>query len=92
MLIPIRCISCSAVIADKYNFYIKRLKEKKQLENTKNEKNSKITIDDLHIDNDDILNKHFDKNLAKDILDQLEIHRYCCRRMFLGNIDLIEHI
>jgi DNA-directed RNA polymerase subunit N (RpoN/RPB10) len=89
MLIPVRCFTCGHVIADKYNFYIKRLKEKKEIEN---QKKSKKTIDDLNINNDDILKKHFDENIAKEILDQLEIERYCCRRMFLGNTDLINHI
>ena len=26
------------------------------------------------------------------VLDQLELHKYCCRRMFLGNVHLITHI
>jgi DNA-directed RNA polymerase subunit N len=27
---------------------------------------------------------------AKDILDEFELERFCCRSMFLGQVDLIE--
>ncbi len=26
----------------------------------------------------------------KDVLDDLGMHRYCCRQMFLGHVDLID--
>ena len=26
------------------------------------------------------------------VMDELELHRYCCRRMFLGNVHLITYI
>lgn len=29
---------------------------------------------------------------AAKVLDELDIKRYCCRRMFLGHVDLIDEI
>jgi len=60
MLIPVRCFSCSKVIADKYKKYLK-LKE----ENTEN---------------------------TEQIFKKLKLKRYCCRRMLLSHIDLIEKL
>jgi len=32
------------------------------------------------------------KENPKDVLDDLGYTRYCCRRMFLGNVELIDEI
>ena len=29
---------------------------------------------------------------AQIVLDKLEIERYCCRRLFVGNVDLIDEV
>jgi DNA-directed RNA polymerase I, II, and III subunit RPABC5 len=34
--------------------------------------------------------KYFEKNFKKDILDELGLNRYCCRRHMLGNVDMID--
>ena len=33
-----------------------------------------------------------EKSIEGEMLDDLEIHKYCCRRMFLGNVHLISYI
>ena len=33
-----------------------------------------------------------DKEPAEKVLDELHVQRYCCRRMLLGNVDLIDDI
>ncbi|ASI13364.1 DNA-directed RNA polymerase subunit N [Candidatus Mancarchaeum acidiphilum] len=58
MLMPIRCFTCGAVVADKWEEYDKRV-------NKENENPGKV-------------------------LDELGVKRYCCRRMFLSNNDLLE--
>jgi DNA-directed RNA polymerase subunit N len=58
MMMPVRCFSCGAVIADKWEAYDKRV-------NKENEQPDKV-------------------------LDDLSIKRYCCRRMFVGNVELID--
>ena len=75
MIIPIRCMSCGAVIADKWLYYQKKVAEMK----ISNEKNK-------------VGHKNFDEIQTKTIMDELDLHRYCCRRMFLGHVDLIDEI
>ncbi len=36
--------------------------------------------------------KMFDTVQTKEILDKLKLHKYCCRRVFLGHVDLIDEI
>ena len=37
-------------------------------------------------------NKTSEPIQTKKILDDLDLHKYCCRRMFLGHVDLIDEI
>ena len=57
-MIPVRCFSCGAVIADKWEDYDKRVNK--------------------------------DKETAGKVLDEMGVKRYCCRRMFLSNVELID--
>lgn len=59
MLFPVRCFTCGAVIADKYEEYKKRVKE--------GEKPVKV-------------------------LESLGVERYCCRRMFLSHVEVMDKI
>ncbi|KAG8700376.1 DNA-directed RNA polymerase II subunit L [Ceratobasidium sp. 395] len=59
MIIPVRCFSCGKVIGDKWEDYVKLLK-------------------------DDVT--------EGDAMDQLGLKRYCCRRMVLTHVDLIEKL
>lgn len=78
MIIPVRCFTCGHVIADKWNYYVKRCKE---LEKEQQEKN------------DGSLNpQHFEKTVRQKVFEELELDRICCRRMFLGHVDLIDII
>ena len=76
MIIPIRCFTCGKVIADKWEDY-KKLK-------TKHNHNK---------DEDTVINiSNVKKTPEGKTLDDLNIKRMCCRRMFLGQIDLIDII
>lgn len=33
-----------------------------------------------------------DGNTPKEVLDSLNIKRYCCRRMFLGHVDILNSV
>ncbi|MGQ9780882.1 MAG: DNA-directed RNA polymerase subunit N [Nitrososphaeria archaeon] len=59
MMIPIRCFTCGALIADKYEEYKKRV--------SAGEEPGKV-------------------------LDELGVKRYCCRRMFISNVDIVDQI
>ena len=36
--------------------------------------------------------KYFDDNSSKELLDKLGLDRYCCRRMMLGHVDIIDDL
>jgi len=57
-MMPVRCFSCGAVVADKWEDYDKRVNK--------------------------------DKESAGKVLDEMGVRRYCCRRMFLSNVELID--
>ncbi len=59
MIVPVRCFSCGAVIADKYEEFRRRVEE-----------------------NED----------PKQVLDELGVTRYCCRRMLLSHRDFIDDV
>ncbi len=58
MMMPVRCFSCGAVVADKWEEYDTRVNKGREE--------------------------------AGKVLDELGVKRYCCRRMFIGNIELID--
>lgn len=76
MIVPIRCFTCAKIIADKYDYYITEV--------AKLEKEGKI--------NDDPDYKYFSKIHTKEILDNLGLTRYCCRRMLLSTSDMMDII
>ncbi|CCO31223.1 DNA-directed RNA polymerases I, II, and III subunit RPABC5 Short=RNA polymerases I, II, and III subunit ABC5 [Rhizoctonia solani AG-1 IB] len=59
MIIPVRCFTCGKVIGDKWEDYVRLLR-------------------------DDVT--------EGDAMDQLGLKRYCCRRMVLTHVDLIEKL
>lgn len=76
MIVPIRCFTCNKIMADKYDYYMKEV--------AKLEKEGKI--------NDDPDYKYFSKIHTKEILDNLGLVRYCCRRMLLSTSDMMDII
>ena len=82
MIIPVRCFTCNKVISDKWVPFVEKVNEKKD--------KSSETIEDLDIDYIDLKNPK--KSIEGVAMDELGLHRYCCRRMFLGNVHLITYI
>lgn len=76
MIIPIRCFTCGKLLAHLWNKYQEQLQEKYGEINDKNE------IEKLK-------NEGTFENQS---LNELKIDRYCCRRMFLSNVDLCDKI
>lgn len=75
MIIPIRCLSCGKVLADKWEYY------KKKCEEMKLEKNDPENPSE---------SKHLIEPFKKNILDALGLDRYCCRRHMLTHVDIID--
>ena len=76
MQIPIRCFTCGKIMADKYDYYI--------------EKANKLEKEGAKVK--DPTFKHFSKIHTGEILDELGLNRYCCRRMLLGTVDMMNII
>ena len=89
MIIPIRCFTCNNKIANKYEAYNLALEKKKQ--NLNEEKDEQILTTEIikNIKNGDNENL---KSLIGQTLDDIGIKRYCCRRHFIGHIELIQYI
>ena len=86
MIIPIRCFTCGKVIADKWDPFVEGIMEKKQ-KSTQNV-TSELDIEYINITDDGQIKK----SIEGEMMDELGLHKYCCRRMFLGNVHLISYI
>ena len=76
MIIPISCFTCGKILADKWLFY------KSELEKINPSKEDSVIN----------ISKQMKKTPECIILDKLELNRYCCRRIMLGHVDLIDII
>ncbi len=80
MIIPVRCFTCGKVLGDKWNSYIEQVQ--KHYNNDVPEHNSMRVVD---------IQKN-EESAEKKILDEMRIKRYCCRRVMLSTIDLVDKI
>jgi DNA-directed RNA polymerase I, II, and III subunit RPABC5 len=77
MIIPIRCMSCGNVIADKWNYYKNELKKLR-----KSTSGERFYMDGTALVKTD--------ELA--LMEKVGFKRACCRKHFLTHVDLIEKI
>jgi len=77
MIIPIRCMNCGKVLADKWLFYQQKVKELRG-----NNKTSPIYMD----------GKSIPDTVELQVLKHLNLKRYCCRKHLLTHVDLIDKI
>jgi len=80
MIIPIRCMSCGNMIADKWRYYQSELKRLKG-------KSDNTEVERYYFDGKDVV-----ETTEKKIMDTLKLRRSCCKKHFLTQIDLIEKI
>lgn len=78
-IIPVRCFSCGKVIGDKWNAYLDLL--------SKDMSEGYVLLSHIMRETD-----RFVCLLSSDALDELQLKRYCCRRMVLTHVDLIEKL
>ena len=88
MLIPVRCFTCGQVLADKWIPYINTIQEEKNKINEEVDEN----FNNLDLRYIDVKNPSPEKSIEGKILDELELHKYCCRRMMLGNVHIISYL
>jgi DNA-directed RNA polymerases I, II, and III subunit RPABC5 len=75
MIFPVRCMTCGKVIGDKYSYYLQKTKEDVSDDIIKN-----TTID--------MNAKYVKKTKEGEVMDELGLKRYCCRRHFLTHVDI----
>ena len=81
MIIPVRCFTCGKLLADKYEYYERELLRKKMA--------LKSDVDPLIIN---VNAEDIKKTIAGEILDELGLHRLCCRKIMLTSINIIDEI
>lgn len=89
MIIPVRCVTCNKVLADKWTYY---QNECSKLESRSNGKKVMELRDLDQLFKKDKQMGNFDSVLRKDLLDKLGLVRICCRRHMLGHVDLVDDI
>ena len=77
MIIPIRCMNCGKLIADKWRYYQEKLRQIKGDQSELPYYMDGTTVPDTP---------------EKKVLDELGLTRPCCRKHFLTQKDLIEKI
>lgn len=89
MLIPIVCFSCGQCIAHLYKHYIDRVNYyKKNTDELITKRNEICTRHQLNETNAAIVDKYIQNITPEEAaLDDLNIKRMCCRRMFLTQCD-----
>jgi DNA-directed RNA polymerase subunit N (RpoN/RPB10) len=82
MIIPIRCFTCNRVVAQLWEEYLNRIQLEYIDEDIKNNKKKRfVDIEELR-----------NKTVEGKILDEMNLSRYCCRRMMLSHVDLCDKI
>tara|TARA_X000000950_G_C13578091_1_gene522345 strand:+ start:250 stop:483 length:234 start_codon:yes stop_codon:yes gene_type:complete len=74
-------------LADKWVAYISAIQEDKN----KNEdivNNDKLELKYIDISGNTVV----EKSIEGKILDEMNLHKYCCRRMMLGNVHIISSL
>ena len=85
MIIPVRCFECGKILANKYEYYKKRVMEEKVKKNINPDQPSVIDIN-----SDDI-----EKTIEGKVLDELGLdcqYHMCCRLRIFTHIDLSKKI
>jgi DNA-directed RNA polymerase subunit N (RpoN/RPB10) len=76
MIIPIKCVSCGCVIADKYRYFLEEVRKRKLAK-------------DMEVDKVLYLTKEFsEKTPEGEVLDELGLKKMCCRRHMLTHVDI----
>jgi DNA-directed RNA polymerase I, II, and III subunit RPABC5 len=76
MIIPIKCFTCGNVLADKYRWFLEKVKEKKLAESNDINKVVYLTKENMK------------KTAEGEVLDMLGLNNVCCRRHMLTHVDI----
>lgn len=74
MLLPVKCFSCGKEISSYYRAYEREVRKKKQASGV----NDVIYLTKVHAE----------KTAEGEVLDNLQIHKMCCRRHLLTHVEI----
>lgn len=77
MIIPIKCFTCGKVLADKYLYYLKHVRQIKMSKNM--EQDEVIYLTETTVK----------KTPEGQVLDSLGLKKICCRRHILTHVDIL---
>jgi len=80
MIIPVKCYTCGKVIADKYRYYLNKVREKKLEE----QGGGDVAVDKVLY----LTKLNIKKTAEGQVLDDLGFTKMCCRRHFLTHVDI----
>ena len=82
MIIPVKCFTCGKVLADKYTYYTKRVRELKTVRAE--------SMGDLDVEKVVYLTPENTKKTPEgQVMDELGLNKMCCRRHMLSHVDII---
>jgi DNA-directed RNA polymerase subunit N (RpoN/RPB10) len=76
MIIPIKCFTCGNLLADKYRWYLEKVRSKKIAKGENVDKVVYLTKDKV------------EKTPEGEVLDELKLTNVCCRRHMLTHVDI----
>lgn len=88
MIIPMKCYTCGKNLADKWVPYITAVQHDKNASVDEVDETDKLELKYIDITRPDKV----EKSVEGKILDEMNLHRYCCRRMMLGNVHIISSL
>lgn len=75
MIIPIKCVTCGMVLADKYRHYQNEVVRIKLSQN-------------ISLDEEYFTKRNTEKSVEGKLLDEFGIKKICCRRHMLTHVDI----
>lgn len=76
MIIPVRCVTCGNILANKYRYYQEKVRERKI---SKGEKLDNVVY---------FSSTNTEKTAEGETLDELRLTNVCCRRHMLTHVDI----
>jgi len=76
MIIPVKCVTCGNVLADKYLWYQRECRKRKLEKGLSINKTVYLTTNNV------------DKTVEGHVLDDLKLFDPCCRRHMLTHVDI----
>jgi DNA-directed RNA polymerase subunit N (RpoN/RPB10) len=85
MIIPIKCVSCGNVLADKYRYYVEQVRKRKMEQAKTNPQKSGNEVKKVVYYTKDMQNT---TTPEAEVMDQLKLFNVCCRRIMMTHVDV----